>query len=112
MKKLLLILTILSLSVNADPVEDVWDWANDNPIATAANRVTSVASNDILPNDAVLADLPTVSTAYPDKSSTAVSPIICSKALENSAMVSGVTVAIVSPTAARCFNKICRNYAN
>jgi hypothetical protein len=36
MKKLLLILTILSLSVNADPVEDVWDWANDNPIATAA----------------------------------------------------------------------------
>jgi hypothetical protein len=27
-------------------------------------------------------------------------PIICSKALENSAIVSGVTVAIVSPTAA------------
>jgi hypothetical protein len=36
MKKLLLILTILSLSVNADPVEDVWDWANDNPIAVEA----------------------------------------------------------------------------
>jgi hypothetical protein len=41
-----------------------------------------------------------VSTVYPDRSSTAVSPIICSKALENSAIVSGVTVAIVSPTAA------------
>jgi hypothetical protein len=54
----------------------------------------------MLPKDAALADLPTVSTAYPDKSSTAVSPIICSKALENSAIVSGVTVAIVSPTAA------------
>ena len=36
MNKLLILLTILSLSVNADPVEDVWDWANDNPIATAA----------------------------------------------------------------------------
>jgi hypothetical protein len=41
----------------------------------------------MLPRDAALADLPTVSTAYPDKSSTAVSPIICSKALENSAIV-------------------------
>jgi hypothetical protein len=36
MNKLLILLAILSLSVNADPVEDVWDWANDNPIATAA----------------------------------------------------------------------------
>jgi hypothetical protein len=36
MNKLLILLTILSLSVNADPVKDVWDWANDNPIATAA----------------------------------------------------------------------------
>jgi hypothetical protein len=35
----------------------------------------------MLPRDAALADLPTVSTAYPDKSSTAVSPIICSKAV-------------------------------
>ena len=36
MNKLLILLTLLSLSVNADPVKDVWDWANDNPIATAA----------------------------------------------------------------------------
>jgi hypothetical protein len=36
MNKLLILLTLLSLSVNADPVEDVWDWANDNPIDTAA----------------------------------------------------------------------------
>jgi hypothetical protein len=36
MNKLLILLTLLSLSVNADPLEDVWDWANDNPIATAA----------------------------------------------------------------------------
>jgi hypothetical protein len=36
MNKILILLAILSLSVNADPVEDVWDWANDNPIATAA----------------------------------------------------------------------------
>ena len=36
MNKLLILLSELSLSVNADPVEDVWDWANDNPIATAA----------------------------------------------------------------------------
>jgi hypothetical protein len=34
--RILILLTILSLSVNADPVKDVWDWANDNPIATAA----------------------------------------------------------------------------
>jgi hypothetical protein len=36
MNKILILLTLLSLSVNADPVKDVWDWANDNPIATAA----------------------------------------------------------------------------
>jgi hypothetical protein len=36
MKNILILLTLLSLSVNADPVKDVWDWANDNPIATAA----------------------------------------------------------------------------
>jgi hypothetical protein len=41
------------------------------------NLVTSVASSDIFPNEAALADLPKVSTVYPDKSSTAVSPIIC-----------------------------------
>jgi hypothetical protein len=62
MNKILILLTLVSLSVNADPVEDVWDWANDNPIATAA--------------------------------------IVVGEALENSAIVSGVTVAIVSPTAA------------
>jgi hypothetical protein len=59
------------------------------------SRVTSVASRDMLPNEAARADLPTVSTVYPDKSSTAVSPIICSKALENSAIVSIATAAIV-----------------
>jgi hypothetical protein len=48
MNKLLILLTLLSLSVNADPVKDVWDWANDNPIATAAivvgGGVTSLLS--------------------------------------------------------------------
>jgi hypothetical protein len=35
-----------------------------------------VASNDILPNEAALADLPKVSTVYPDRSSTAVAYLV------------------------------------
>jgi hypothetical protein len=77
---------MLSLSVNADPVEDVWDWANDNPIATAAIVVGGGVT--IGPIVAAYFAVPVAL------------PIICSKALENSAIVSGVTLDSVSPAAA------------
>jgi hypothetical protein len=123
MKYLIMTIMLAVSTVNAgeNVASAIDEYINDNPevvlpilvgggVSTAGVVLTigamagavmlPVASRDMLPRDAALADLPTVSTAYPDKSSTAVSPIICSKALENSAIVSGVTVAIVSPTAA------------